>query len=268
MLRRDDAWAQLEVTGQARGAQAELGWVLDPAYTGHGYATEAVRELLRYCFQDLGVHRVTANCFLDNDTSWRLMERVGMRRELHAVRESLHGSGRWRIGPRASVAARRVSGRAGWCMSSYPSKSQWPSPATNPLRLLHRALTRAFWRVAPPTCAAHPQRTLMPSCGRCWRLIRRRDAARPGAYDRPVDVLTLWLQRLGAAQTKQQLVDAVWDLRDLAYDHPELWTALTPLTLLQGLGEELEDAPPDDGGQTSIHVFARVFAKALDPRLE
>ena len=95
MLRVEDAWTQAEVAGQARGTQAELGWVLDPAHTGHGYATEALRELLRYCFQALGVHRVTANCFLDNDTSWRLMERVGMRRELHAVRDSLHRSGRW-----------------------------------------------------------------------------------------------------------------------------------------------------------------------------
>jgi RimJ/RimL family protein N-acetyltransferase len=95
MLRREDAWAQRELAHQARDAQAELGWALDPAYTGCGYATEAVRELLRHCFQDLGVRRVTANCFLDNDTSWRLMERVGMRRELHAVRESLHRSGRW-----------------------------------------------------------------------------------------------------------------------------------------------------------------------------
>lgn len=95
MLRREDAWAQHEVAGQARGTQAELGWVLDPAFTGLGYATEAVRELLRHCFQDLGVRRVIANCFLDNDTSWRLMERVGMRRELRAVRESLHRSGRW-----------------------------------------------------------------------------------------------------------------------------------------------------------------------------
>jgi RimJ/RimL family protein N-acetyltransferase len=68
---------------------------LDPTYTGAGYATEAVEELLRYCFEDLGVHRVVANCFLDNDTSWRLMERVGMRRETHAVRESLHRSGQW-----------------------------------------------------------------------------------------------------------------------------------------------------------------------------
>jgi RimJ/RimL family protein N-acetyltransferase len=95
MLRREDAWAQLDVTDQARDTQAELGWVLDPTHTRHGYATEAVRELLRYSYQDLAVRRVTANCFLHNDTSWRLMERVGMRRELHAVRDSLHRSGRW-----------------------------------------------------------------------------------------------------------------------------------------------------------------------------
>ena len=94
-LRIEDAWTQAEIAAQARDTQAELVWVFDPACTGHGYATEALRELLRYCFQDLGVHRVTANCFLGNDTSWRLMERVGMRRELHAVRDSLHRSGRW-----------------------------------------------------------------------------------------------------------------------------------------------------------------------------
>jgi RimJ/RimL family protein N-acetyltransferase len=95
MLRREDAWAQLEVVDQARNAQAEIGFVLDPAHTGHGYATEAVCDLLRYCFGDVGLRRVTANCFLDNEASWRLLERVGMRREFHAVRDSLHRSGRW-----------------------------------------------------------------------------------------------------------------------------------------------------------------------------
>ena len=95
MLRREDAWAQLEVAERAGGAQGELGWVLDLAHAGHGYATEAVTELLRYCFDDLELHRVTANCFLDNHASWRLMERLGMRRETHAVRESLHRSGQW-----------------------------------------------------------------------------------------------------------------------------------------------------------------------------
>ena len=75
--------------------EAELGWTFDPAHTGHGFATEAVRELIRYCFQELGVRRVTASCFLANTRSRRLMERVGMRCEQHAVRESLHRSGRW-----------------------------------------------------------------------------------------------------------------------------------------------------------------------------
>jgi RimJ/RimL family protein N-acetyltransferase len=95
MLRIEDAWAQREVADQARRAQAELGWVLDPEFTGHGYATEAVRGLLRVCFQDVGVRRVVATCFLDNEASWRLMERVGMRRETHAIAESLHRDGRW-----------------------------------------------------------------------------------------------------------------------------------------------------------------------------
>lgn len=95
MLRIEEAWAQAEVVGQARSNQAELEWALDPAYTGHGYATEAVRGLLEFCFTALGVRRVVATCFLANDTSWRLMERVGMRREGHAVSEWLHRSGQW-----------------------------------------------------------------------------------------------------------------------------------------------------------------------------
>ena len=94
-LRREDAWAGLDVTHQTHNTQVELGWVLDPAHIGHGYAIEAMHELLRYCFQDLGVRRITASCFLDDDTSLSLMERVGMRRELHAVRGALHRSGRW-----------------------------------------------------------------------------------------------------------------------------------------------------------------------------
>ena len=53
------------------------------------------RELVRLCFEGLGLRRVTANCFADHEASWRLMERVGMRRELHTVQDSLHRSGEW-----------------------------------------------------------------------------------------------------------------------------------------------------------------------------
>src|SRR5690606_38899718 len=95
MLRREDAWGQREVEDQAVGTQAEIGWSLHPPHTGHGYATEAVRELLRVAFEDHGLRRVVANCFYDNEPSWRLMERLGMRRETHAVRDSLHRSGEW-----------------------------------------------------------------------------------------------------------------------------------------------------------------------------
>ncbi|MDX6301395.1 MAG: hypothetical protein QOF53_2609 [Nocardioidaceae bacterium] len=95
MLKVEDAWAQAEVADRARGVEAELGWVLHPAQAGRGYATEAVRALIRLCFADLGLRRVTASCFAANEGSWRLMERVGMRREQYAVRDSLHRSGEW-----------------------------------------------------------------------------------------------------------------------------------------------------------------------------
>ncbi|MEU4624992.1 GNAT family N-acetyltransferase [Actinoplanes sp. NPDC023801] len=95
MVKIEDAWAQAEVAERARGMQAELGWVLHPGHAGHGFATEAIRALLRLCFEDLRLHRVTATCFAANEPSWRLMERVGMRREFHTVRDSLHRSGEW-----------------------------------------------------------------------------------------------------------------------------------------------------------------------------
>ncbi|HLL64925.1 MAG TPA: GNAT family protein [Micromonosporaceae bacterium] len=95
MVKIEDAWAQAEIAERARSVQAELGWVLHPEYAGQGYATEAVRELLRLCFENLGLRRVTATCFAANAASWRLMERVGMRRESYTVRDCLHRSGEW-----------------------------------------------------------------------------------------------------------------------------------------------------------------------------
>ena len=95
MLAIEDPWSQKEVADRAAGTQAELGWVLHPDHAGHGYATEAVTALLRICFEDLGLRRAVALCFADNVASWRLMERVGMRREEHTVRDSLHRSGEW-----------------------------------------------------------------------------------------------------------------------------------------------------------------------------
>ena len=91
----EDAGAQAEVAEQTRGAQAEIGWIIDPAHAGQGYATEAAAALVRICFEGFGVRRVYAHSFADNTRSWRLMERLGMRRETYAVRDSLHRSRGW-----------------------------------------------------------------------------------------------------------------------------------------------------------------------------
>ena len=79
----------------ARGSEGLLGYLLDPAHHGRGYATEMVRAALDLAFGDLGLRRVTAGCFADNVASWRVMEKVGMRREQHGIRDSWHAELGW-----------------------------------------------------------------------------------------------------------------------------------------------------------------------------
>lgn len=95
MVKVEDGWAQYPMAETARATQAELGWNLDPAYSGQGFATEAVRAVIGACFSQLGLRRVHAGCFAANEPSWRLMERLGMRREEHSRKTGLHRSGEW-----------------------------------------------------------------------------------------------------------------------------------------------------------------------------
>ena len=105
MVSVGDPWSQREVSERAVGVQAELGWVISPAYAGRGLGTEAARALLRVCFEGLGLRRVTAECFAANEASWRIMESIGMRREAHTIRDSLHRSGEWLDGYAYAVLA-------------------------------------------------------------------------------------------------------------------------------------------------------------------
>jgi RimJ/RimL family protein N-acetyltransferase len=79
----------------AQGSQCLLGYLLDPAHHGRGYATEMVRAALDLAFDELGLRRVTAGCFADNVASWRVMEKAGMRREQHGIRDSWHAELGW-----------------------------------------------------------------------------------------------------------------------------------------------------------------------------
>jgi len=59
----------------------ELGYVFNADFLGHGYATEAARALIDYSFEEKDVHRIVAMCNPLNKQSWKLLERLGMRRE-------------------------------------------------------------------------------------------------------------------------------------------------------------------------------------------
>jgi [ribosomal protein S5]-alanine N-acetyltransferase len=61
----------------------ELGYVFNPNYYHKGYATEACLRMMGYGFKELGAHRIVARCNTKNTASWRLLERLGMRREGH-----------------------------------------------------------------------------------------------------------------------------------------------------------------------------------------
>lgn len=103
-LRVSGAWAQIDTAARA-GEEAEIGWCLSPDHQGRGYVTEAAAELVRICFEDLGLHRVSAAAFADNLPSLRIMERLGMRRESYNVRDSLHRDLGWIDGVGYAVLA-------------------------------------------------------------------------------------------------------------------------------------------------------------------
>jgi RimJ/RimL family protein N-acetyltransferase len=66
--------------------QAHIGVTLSPLFQKQGYAAEAVTALLGYLFGELGLHRISAVCDVKNQASFQLLERVGMRREAHFIK--------------------------------------------------------------------------------------------------------------------------------------------------------------------------------------
>ncbi|MDR3431279.1 MAG: GNAT family N-acetyltransferase [Rouxiella aceris] len=74
--------------------QAEVGFMLLPAYQGKGYGQESLREVLNYAFNICGFHRLQANVIEGNIASRRLLERCGFRLE-GTLRESYRMQGEW-----------------------------------------------------------------------------------------------------------------------------------------------------------------------------
>jgi RimJ/RimL family protein N-acetyltransferase len=74
--------------------QAEIGYVLDPAYQGRGFATEAAAAMIELAISGLGAHRVCGRLDARNTASARVLARLGMRYEAHLV-ENEFVKGEW-----------------------------------------------------------------------------------------------------------------------------------------------------------------------------
>ena len=61
--------------------QGNVGYSLDSEFQGRGYATEALEEVVRLGFEDLGLRRIWATVDTRNEKSRKVLERAGFRRE-------------------------------------------------------------------------------------------------------------------------------------------------------------------------------------------
>src|SRR4029077_10272973 len=79
----------------AEHQQGDLGYAVHPDHWGKGIATEALRRILEFGFEDLLLERIWATADVRNVASWRVMEKAGMERE-GLMRHHLLLRGAWR----------------------------------------------------------------------------------------------------------------------------------------------------------------------------
>ncbi|WDZ86707.1 GNAT family N-acetyltransferase [Micromonospora cathayae] len=146
---------------------AEIGYVFHPEFGGRGLATEAVTALLRWGFEEFGLHRVYGRCHAGNEASARLMSRLGMRCEARHVQ-----SYRFRDGWADQLVFALLAG-------------EWPDRATT---RPDRATTRPDHATTRPDQASGPERaiTLPDRSGSPDRAGVEAVAGKPGpSTDRP-----------------------------------------------------------------------------------
>lgn len=74
--------------------EATIWYVVAPKMRNHGVATEACARLLRFGFEELGLHRIFADIDPLNVPSRRLCEKLAMRQEAHFI-ENVFLKSRW-----------------------------------------------------------------------------------------------------------------------------------------------------------------------------
>jgi ribosomal-protein-alanine N-acetyltransferase len=67
--------------GKKHYRRAEVSYKIFPEHWNKGYATNALKALIQFGFEDLGLHRIEAGCAVENIGSVKVLEKSGMTRE-------------------------------------------------------------------------------------------------------------------------------------------------------------------------------------------
>ncbi|WP_234424229.1 GNAT family N-acetyltransferase [Aquimarina sp. Aq107] len=69
--------------GNPKYSIGSIWYKLHPIFWSKGYATESAKRILKFSFEEIGLHRVEAGCAIANIGSVRVLEKIGMIREGH-----------------------------------------------------------------------------------------------------------------------------------------------------------------------------------------
>jgi [ribosomal protein S5]-alanine N-acetyltransferase len=72
-----------------------IGYCFNKEYWRNGYAIEAAKAIVEFGFKNLNLHRIYATCDPNNIGSYKVLEKIGMKREGH-LREHKLQRGKWR----------------------------------------------------------------------------------------------------------------------------------------------------------------------------
>jgi ribosomal-protein-alanine N-acetyltransferase len=107
-----------EIVGEAilhvrssRWRQGEIGWGVAGHRAGLGLATEIGRAMLRFGFDEIGLHRIYAQCRAENLASRRIMAKLGMHEE-GVLRENVFARGQWWSSAQSSMLSSEWDGGA------------------------------------------------------------------------------------------------------------------------------------------------------------
>lgn len=67
--------------GKVKYRNAEVWFKYNRKFWNKGYATEALKAIIKFGFGDLKLHRIEAGCATDNIGSYKVLEKAGMQRE-------------------------------------------------------------------------------------------------------------------------------------------------------------------------------------------